>query len=99
VRDAIRSRVAAMLAAFPDLRLERKLLLVDKGCNADEWLMTGTHRGEYVGIAPTGRRIEVHGATFSRFRHDGMVVHDTNYIEVQGRLHQLVPPDSSTDPG
>ena len=85
-RDAIRARVAAMLAAFPDLRLERKLLLVDEACNADEWLLTGTHRGEYLGIAPSGRRLEVHGATFSRFGHDGLVVHD-----VAGLLNQRPP--------
>lgn len=90
-RDAIRTRVTAMLSAFPDLRLERKLLLIDEGGNADEWVLTGTHRGEYFGIAPTGRKVEVHGATFSRFGDDGLVVHDTNYIDVQGLLNQLAP--------
>ena len=59
------------------------------GANADEWTLTGTHLGEYFGIAPTGRRIEVDGATFSRFGADGLVVHDTNYIDVAGLLNQL----------
>ena len=88
-RAAIRARVAGMLAAFPDLRLDRRSLLVDAGANADEWTLTGTHLGEYFGIAPTGRRIEVDGATFSRFGADGLVVHDTNYIDVAGLLNQL----------
>jgi steroid delta-isomerase-like uncharacterized protein len=88
-RDSIRARVAGMLAGFPDLRLDRKSLLVDDGGNADEWTLTGTHLGEYFGMAPTGRRIEVKGATFSRFGPDGLVVHDTNYIDVQGLLNQL----------
>jgi steroid delta-isomerase-like uncharacterized protein len=88
-RAAIRARVAGMLAAFPDLRLERRFLLVDDGANADEWTLTGTHLGEYFGIAPTGRRIEVAGATFSRFGPDGLVVLDTNYVDVQGLLNQL----------
>jgi steroid delta-isomerase-like uncharacterized protein len=88
-RAAVRARVERMLAAFPDLHLERRFLLVDDGANADEWTLTGTHLGEYFGIAPTGRRIEVDGATFSRFGPDGLVVHDTNYVDVQGLLNQL----------
>jgi steroid delta-isomerase-like uncharacterized protein len=88
-REAIRARVAGMLAAFPDLRLDRRSLVVDAGANADEWTLTGTHRGEYFGIAPTGRRIEVDGATFSRFGADGLVVHDTNYVDVAALLNQL----------
>jgi steroid delta-isomerase-like uncharacterized protein len=88
-RDAIRDRVDAMLAAFPDLRLERRSLLVDTAANADEWTLTATHQGEYLGFAPTGRTIVVHGATFSRFGPDGLVVHDTNYVDVQGLLNQL----------
>jgi steroid delta-isomerase-like uncharacterized protein len=88
-RAAIRARVAAMLAGFPDLRLERKLLLVDADANADEWVMTGTHRGDYFGIPATGRGVEIHGATVSRFGPDGLVVHDTNYVDVQGLVNQL----------
>jgi steroid delta-isomerase-like uncharacterized protein len=88
-RDAIRGRVAAMLAAFPDLRLERRSLLVDTAANADEWTLTATHQGEYLGFQPTGRRVVVHGATFSRFGPDGLVVHDTNYVDVPGLLSQL----------
>jgi steroid delta-isomerase-like uncharacterized protein len=88
-REAVRDRVAALLAAFPDLRLTRRSLVVDEAANADEWTLTGTHQGEYLGIAPTGRTIEVHGATFSRFGPDGLVVHDTNYVDVQALLNQL----------
>jgi C-1 hydroxylase len=88
-REAIRARGAGMLAAFPDLRLDRRSLVVDDRANADEWTLTGTHQGEYFGLAATGRPIEVHGATFSRFGPDGLVVHDTNYVDVQGLLRQL----------
>ena len=65
-REAIRSRAAALLAAFPDFHLQRILLLVDGERHADRWVMTGTHRGELFGIAPTGRQVRVEGATFTR---------------------------------
>ena len=79
-RGAIREYAAALLAGFPDFRLERRMLLIDEATNSDQWIMTGTHTGDYLGIAPTGRRVEVRGATFSEFGDDGLVVRDTHYV-------------------
>jgi steroid delta-isomerase-like uncharacterized protein len=88
-RAAIRERTAALFAAFPDLRLERSMLLIDGHTNADQWEMSGTHRGSYLGLAPSGRRFELRGATFSEFDGDGLVVRDTNYVDVRSLLVQL----------
>jgi steroid delta-isomerase-like uncharacterized protein len=88
-RVAIREQAAARFAAFPDFRLERRVLLVDGATNADQWVMTGTHEGEFLGLAPTGRRVEVAGATFSEFAEDGLVTRDTHYIDVGALLRQL----------
>ncbi len=88
-RAAIRERTARLLAAFPDFHLERRMLLIDGRTNSDQWTMSGTHRGEYLGMAPTGRRVEVKGATFSEFDADGLVVRDTNYVDVLSLLAQL----------
>ena len=65
------------------------MLLVDEARNADQWTMTGTHRGPWLGLAPTGRRVEVRGATFSEFRADGLVIRDTHYIDLRALLSQL----------
>jgi steroid delta-isomerase-like uncharacterized protein len=88
-RAAIREHAAAILAAFPDFHLERRMLLIDENTNADQWVMSGTHRGAYLGIEATGRRVEVRGATFSEFGPDGLVIRDTNYIDVGSLLTQL----------
>jgi steroid delta-isomerase-like uncharacterized protein len=88
-RDAIREQAAARFAAFPDFRLERRMLLIDGATNADRWVMTGTHTGEFLGLAPTGRRVEVAGATFSEFGDDGLVTRDTHYVDVGALLRQL----------
>jgi steroid delta-isomerase-like uncharacterized protein len=88
-RAAIRARTAALFAAFPDLRLERRMLLIDARTNADQWVMTGTHRGAYLGLAPSGRRFELRGATFSEFDGAGLVVRDTNYVDARSLLVQL----------
>ena len=88
-RAAIRESAAALFAAFPDFHLERTMLLIDTATNSDQWVMTGTHQGDYLGLAPTGRRIEVRGATFSEFDDDGLVTRDTHYIDVNALLTQL----------
>jgi steroid delta-isomerase-like uncharacterized protein len=88
-REVIRAHAATILAAFPDFRLERAMLLIDAATNADQWIMHGTHSGPYLGIEPTGRTVEVRGATFSEFGPDGLVIRDTNYIDVGSLVAQL----------
>ena len=88
-RDAVRARAATLLAAFPDLRLERLELVIDGDRHADRWVLTGTHRGELFGLAPSGRRVRVEGATFTRLGADGLVVEDVHLSDVAGLLAQL----------
>ena len=88
-RAAIRARVADLIRAFPDLRLRQLDLVVGEDANADRWEFSGTHRGEFLGMAATGRSINVEGATFSRFGEDGLVVEDVNFWDVPALLGQL----------
>jgi steroid delta-isomerase-like uncharacterized protein len=88
-RRAIRERAAALLAAFPDLRLERLELVVDGERHADRWVMTGTHRGPLFGMPASGRRVRVEGATFTRLGADGLVAEDVHFLDALGLLAQL----------
>ena len=88
-RAAIRARAAALLAAFPDFRLERVVLLIDGDRHADRWVMTGTHSGELFGIPPTGRAVRLEGATFTRLGADGLVVEDVHHVDYAGLMAQL----------
>ena len=88
-RAAIRARAAAMLAAFPDFRLERLALVIDEDRHADRWVMTGTHTGELFGIPPTGRAVRLEGATFTRLGPDGLVVEDIHHTDFAALMAQL----------
>ena len=88
-RAAIRQRAGALLAAFPDFRLERLVLVIDGDRHADRWVMTGTHTGELFGIPPTGRPVRVEGATFTRLGPDGLVVEDIHHTDFAGLMAQL----------
>jgi steroid delta-isomerase-like uncharacterized protein len=88
-RQAIRARAADLLAAFGDFRLERVELLIDPPCNADRWIVTAVHSGDFLGLAATGNAIRVHGCTFSHFDEHGLVDRDVNFWDVPGLIAQL----------
>jgi steroid delta-isomerase-like uncharacterized protein len=88
-RAAIRDRAAALLTAFPDFHLERIDLVIDGERHADRWVFTGTHQGLLFGLAPTGKRVRVEGATFTRLGADGLVVEDVHFSDLAGLLAQL----------
>jgi predicted ester cyclase len=88
-REAVRQRAESLLTAFPDLRLERLALVIDGPRHADRWVLTGTHEGELLGIAPTGRPVRVEGATFTTLGDDGLVVEDVHFVDISGLLAQL----------
>ena len=46
-----------VVRAFPDYHWELRHLLIEGDSLAAHFTDTGTHRGEFLGVAPTGRRI------------------------------------------
>jgi steroid delta-isomerase-like uncharacterized protein len=91
-REAVRLRAELLLAAFPDFHLERLELVVDGDRHADRWIMTGTHLGDFMGVAPTGRKVRIAGATFTRLDEEGLVVEDTHFSDTEALLAQLQAP-------
>jgi len=52
------------------------------------YTVRGTHKGEFMGIAPTGKSITLTGILISRFAGD-KVVEDWNNYDALGMLQQL----------
>ena len=59
--DGVRAFYSALWEAFPDARLTVEDLLVDGDRAALRYRLCGTHRGLYLGIAPTGLGFDVEG--------------------------------------
>jgi steroid delta-isomerase-like uncharacterized protein len=74
--------------AFPDLNFEIHELFGAGDRVAHRWTMTGTHRGEIMGIAPTGKRIEVSGIEINRVAH-GKVADSWTVSDSAGLRQQL----------
>ncbi len=75
-------------AAFPDLHFEvqREFASGDQGAVC--WRVTGTHRGDFAGIPPTGRRVDYHACAILQVR-DGKIAHIWTYIDTGQILRQL----------
>jgi steroid delta-isomerase-like uncharacterized protein len=88
--DGVREGLAYYRAAFPDLRYDlEELLLVDGGSAVvARWTMRGTHRGEFFGVAGTGRTFAAPGVSLHRIA-NGRVVEDWEYSDDIGQMRQL----------
>ncbi|MEU6553223.1 flavin reductase [Streptomyces sp. NPDC046915] len=71
-RDQLKDSIRAVREAFPDLHTDIEDVVEDGDRLAIRWRSTGRHTGTFLGVPPTGRPVEVSGATFARF--DGAAV-------------------------
>jgi predicted ester cyclase len=55
---------------------------------ATRFTARGTHEGEIMGVAPTGRELTLTGIAISRFR-DGKIVEEWEVSDVMGLLRQI----------
>ncbi len=63
----------AMRTAFPDLKVAPATLVSDDEHVALAYTITGTHDGDFQGVAPTGKKVSVRGMQIGRFE-DGKIV-------------------------
>ncbi len=73
--ELIRDFVSALRTAFPDLEVETEVLAVDG--DKVVWRRThhGTHEGEFMGVAPTGRSVTWQAIVVTRYD-EGLVVEE-----------------------
>jgi predicted ester cyclase len=79
--------------AFPDWREEIVTLVAEENAVAGRFRCSGTHRGQFLGEAPTGRRMEVEEVFFLRAE-DGKFIDFWALEDSMGRMRQLglLPP-------
>ena len=79
---------STMLTAFPDAHIEPAHLAADDEHVTVAYTLTGTHKGDFQGIAPTGRSIEVTGVQLARFE-AGKIVERWGSSDELGIVRQL----------
>lgn len=86
--EAFRRFVTSSLAAFPDARWTVEDQLAEGDKVVTRWSLTATHKKEFMGIAPTGKRITTTGITVDRIV-GGKVVEETEEWDALGMMRQL----------
>ena len=79
---------AEFRSAFPDWQEETVELVAEGDTVAGRFKCAGTHRGEFLGEAPTGKRMEVEEVFFLRAE-DGKFVDFWALEDSMGRMRQL----------
>lgn len=75
-------------AAFPDLTITVDDLVAATDKVLVRWTARGTHRGEFLGKAPTGKKSQVQGITVLSFR-NGKIAEDFTQWDALGLLRDL----------
>jgi predicted ester cyclase len=81
-------RIRDRLAAFPDLTTTIEDMFVSGDKLAVTLMWRGTHTGDYGGVAPTGKRVEVRDTAIWHFR-DGKVAEILTLQDQFGLLKQI----------
>jgi steroid delta-isomerase-like uncharacterized protein len=74
--------------AFPDLRFTIEDQIAEGDKVVSRWLVSGTHKGPFQGIPPTGKQVTVTGVGINRFA-NGKIVENWTNMDFLGILQQL----------
>jgi steroid delta-isomerase-like uncharacterized protein len=90
-RDGQRAAVAAFLDGFSDLHNDILLLVAEDDLVAARQRWSGTHDGAFLGIDPTGRRVEFTSTAVLRIE-DGLIAAAWDEVDLLGLMRQLRAP-------
>jgi steroid delta-isomerase-like uncharacterized protein len=87
-REGLRQVLSAFISAFPDIwwTLEEQIAEGEKVVS--RFTMTGTHRGEFLGIPPTGKSVNIWGVVVDVVR-NGKFSESRIIMDTLGLMQQL----------
>jgi len=85
IAEEFKEGITEVRRAFPDYHGTNEIQIAEGDMVANHFVFYGTHRGEFMGIAPTGREVRFTGLTIDRVV-DGKIIE--NWIE--GDLEDLL---------
>lgn len=85
--------VTAIREAFPDLKYIIENIVISENQIAVHIIMTGTHLGDFFGIAPTGKQIRVNQMQIEHIRNNKIIEHwrVTDDLNLMRQLGQIIP--------
>ena len=87
-RAPLKAAIDRFRTGIPDLRKEIVETYLDDGTVTARYTATGTHDGELLGVAPTGRRLSADGIYLSHVD-DGKLLESIDMWDAFGVLRQI----------
>ena len=88
-RESAKQYTAPLFSAFPDLHVTIEDMVAEGDTVVTRWTARGTHRGELMDIAPTGKTIAVMGISIGRHDANGQLVESWTTWDRLTMLQQL----------
>jgi steroid delta-isomerase-like uncharacterized protein len=88
-KDGVLEFFRMQRTAFPDLRLDPEDVLPSGDKIIARARMTGTHKGELMGMPPTGRSVDVQLIDIIRFGDDGLAHEHWGVFDLMAMMQQL----------
>jgi steroid delta-isomerase-like uncharacterized protein len=89
--EAYKRQVTRFIMGFPDLRFTVEDMVGEKEKVVVAWTISGTHKGEFMGIPPTNKRISVDGITINHIA-NGKIMDSYISWDALGVFQQLGAP-------
>jgi steroid delta-isomerase-like uncharacterized protein len=86
--DALKQIWAMLLRIYPDIHLTVEDLIAEGDKVVGRTTVTGTHQGEFMGVAPTGKSVTYNEMFIFRFA-DGRVVETWGVVDVYAQMRQI----------
>ena len=87
-KSELRAFIEGVFAAFPDFRIDLTSSFVAGDRAAMEWLMSGTHKGDFSGMPATHKRFSIRGATVAELD-QAKIQRNSDYWDLSAFLKEL----------
>ena len=88
-KDGVVRYFRILLAAFPDMRMDVQDVIASGDKAVARVRVTGTHKGEFMGIPATGRSAAVSLIDITRFGNDGLAREHWGVVDQFALMQQL----------
>ena len=86
--EGFKQFVTSNLSTFPDIHFTIEDQIAEGDKVATRWTVRGTHKGDLVGIDPTGRQVKMVGISIDRVA-DGKIIESWESWDALGMMQQL----------
>ena len=88
-KDGVLAYFGSLLTAFPDMRMDVEDLIASENKAVARVKAVATHQGEFMGVPPTGKAVEIQFIDIMRFDDAGLVCEHWGVADMLSLMQQL----------